>query len=319
MIFYYEKTNYIFDQFNAIMDKLDSHKKTQSKRQEILLECLNNINSIIQQNDITYSNNVVIKLLEDVNYLANLIKNNILTNELLRNELQSFESENIENIIEPSDSLKEKIDNYNKLAIDYTKHYDELTLKYETFIESYVKDYLSIDSHVFVAKESTVAPDNSIPQEANNTIESDNNTTDVKDNRVLVISETQNKVFLPYYVEDIEKKLKNSKYQSLQQVIDSEYIVPLSKYKNAIISRFKEAFNLMRTKEHASISDSLSLALELTFNSLLNPAIISACRTLDELDIYLDCLNSGELDKFNIFEIKYEVLPTKVTKNQKPF
>ena len=75
----------------------------------------------------------------------------------------------------------------------------------------------------------------------------------------------------------------------------------------------------MRTKEHASISDSLSLALELTFNSLLNPAIISACRTLDELDIYLDCLNTGELDKFNIFEIKYEVLPTKVTKNQKPF
>lgn len=319
MVFYYEKTNYIFDQFNAIMDKLDTHKKTQSKRQEILLECLNNINSIIQQNDITYSNNVVIKLLEDVNYLANLIKNNILTNELLRNELQSFESENIENIIEPSDSLKEKIENYNKLAIDYTKHFDELTLKYETFIESYVKDYLSIDSHVFESKETTITQDNDISQESNNTIPSDDNNNEIKDNRILTISETQNKVFLPYYVEDLEKKMKNSKYQNLQQIIDSEYIVPLSKYKNAIISRFKEAFNLMRTKEHASISDSLSLALELTFNSLLNPAIISACRTLDELDIYLDCLNSGELDKFNIFEIKYEVLPTKVTKNQKPF
>lgn len=319
MVFYYEKTNYIFDQFNAIMDKLDTHKKTQSKRQEILLECLNNINSIIQQNDITYSNNVVIKLLEDVNYLANLIKNNILTNELLRNELQSFENENIENIIEPSDSLKEKIENYNKLAIDYTKHFDELTLKYETFIESYVKDYLSIDSHVFESKETTITQDNDISQESNNTIPSDDNNNEIKDNRILTISETQNKVFLPYYVEDLEKKMKNSKYQNLQQIIDSEYIVPLSKYKNAIISRFKEAFNLMRTKEHASISDSLSLALELTFNSLLNPAIISACRTLDELDIYLDCLNSGELDKFNIFEIKYEVLPTKVAKNQKPF
>ena len=190
MIFYYEKTNYIFDQFNAIMDKLDSHKKTQSKRQEILLECLNNINSIIQQNDITYSNNVVIKLLEDVNYLANLIKNNILTNELLKNELQSFESENIENIIEPSDSLKEKIENYNKLAIDYTKHFDELTLKYETFIESYVKDYLSIDSHVFVATETPATPNSNIPQESNTTIvteSSDNDNTDVvKDNRILV-------------------------------------------------------------------------------------------------------------------------------------
>lgn len=318
MVFYYEKTNYIFEQYNAMIEDLENHRNTQTKRQEILLDCLNNINTIIQQNDITYSNNVIIKLLEDVNYLANLIKNNILTNELLKNELQSINSENIENIIEPSDSLKEKIDNYNKLAIDYKRHFDELTIKYESFIENYIKDYLSVDSHVFEAKEISSNLDDAISKESNNTPDStelDNSTNDIKDNRVLLISERQNKVYLPYYVEDLEKRMKNyPKYQNLQQVIDSEYIVPLSRYKNAIISRFKESFNLMRNKEHASISDGLSLALELTFNSMLNPAVISACRSLDELDIYLDCLNQNELDQFKLFDIKYEILPTKSQK-----
>ena len=85
----------------------------------------------------------------------------------------------------------------------------------------------------------------------------------------------------------------------------------MDKYKNAALARFKEAYNLMRKKENASITSSLDLALELTFNNLLNPAIITACKNLDELDIYLDNLSSNELDKFKIFDIKYEMLPTK--------
>ena len=70
----------------------------------------------------------------------------------------------------------------------------------------------------------------------------------------------------------------------------------------------------MRNRENASIIDSINLALEVTFNSLLNPAIITACKNLDELDIYLDCLSSNELDKFDIFEIKYEIRPSKIIK-----
>lgn len=65
----------------------------------------------------------------------------------------------------------------------------------------------------------------------------------------------------------------------------------------------------MRKKEKASIIESLSLALELYFNTSLNPAIITACKNLDELDTYLDCLSENALDKFSIFNIKYEILP----------
>ena len=45
------------------------------------------------------------------------------------------------------------------------------------------------------------------------------------------------------------------------------------------------------------------------FNYKLNPIIISACRNLDELDIYLDCLEENELDDFTCFEIRFEVSP----------
>ena len=140
---------------------------------------------------------------------------------------------------------------------------------------------------------------------------SNSNIEELKDNRVLLISENQQKVFLPYYVEDLKNILDNSDYNNVKEVIEAEYIVPISKYNSSFISRFNEAYNLMRNKEKSSIKDALDLAIELTFNSLLNPAIITACRNLDELDVYLDYLKTNEVDKFKIFDIKYEYTPTK--------
>ena len=48
----------------------------------------------------------------------------------------------------------------------------------------------------------------------------------------------------------------------------------------------------------------------------LNPIIIAACRNLDELDIYLACMDENELSHFPCFEIKFEVMP-QVVKNRK--
>ena len=39
------------------------------------------------------------------------------------------------------------------------------------------------------------------------------------------------------------------------------------------------------------------------------PAIITACKSLNELDIYLDCLQENELSDFDCFEIKFELAP----------
>lgn len=131
------------------------------------------------------------------------------------------------------------------------------------------------------------------------------------DRNILLVSEKDQKAYLPYFMSDIEKIYKNSnkKYSSYQDVIESLYIVPLNRFKNASISRFRETLNLVLHKENLSIIKALDLALELVFQYKLNPVIIAACRNLDELDLYLDCLEEDELVDFDCFEIRFEVAP----------
>ena len=140
--------------------------------------------------------------------------------------------------------------------------------------------------------------------------------TEVTDNDTLIISDSNKNVTLPYKVVDLENKLKaNKKYKSLQDVIQNEYTLPLETFKNPTKSRFREAFQLMKKKEHGSLKEAIELGFELMFQSDLNPAVIAACKDLDELDIYLDCLDDNELDKFSCFKIQYEIPPT--TKGKK--
>ena len=131
------------------------------------------------------------------------------------------------------------------------------------------------------------------------------------DRNILLVSEKDQKAYLPYFISDIEKIYKNSnkKYSSYQDVIESLYIVPLNRFKNASISRFRETLNLVLHKENLSIIKALDLGLELMFHYKLNPIIIAACRNLDELDLYLDCLEEDELFDFDCFEIRFEVAP----------
>lgn len=154
----------------------------------------------------------------------------------------------------------------------------------------------------------------SMKEEVNdNTIkdkELSDNTTKIEDNNILLVSEKQGKVFLPYKVSDLENELKNNaSYSSLQEIIDDKYILPFSTFSNPVISRFKLVYNLSREKSSNGMISSLELAFELAFQYNLNPAVVAACKNLDELDIYLDCLEENELDKFDIFEIKYEINP----------
>lgn len=141
------------------------------------------------------------------------------------------------------------------------------------------------------------------------------------DRNILLVSEQDQKAYLPYKFEDVENILKNSnnKFNSTQDVIKSLYILPLSRFRNAPISRFRETINLIKNKENSSIFKALDLAFELMFNYKLNPIIISACRNLDELDIYLDCLEENQLFDFKCFEIKFEVTPDIYTRHAKVF
>lgn len=138
----------------------------------------------------------------------------------------------------------------------------------------------------------------------------------LEDNKTLVISEEDGKVYLPYTKEDIKKDVLQNKGAKISEVIDQKYVLPLDKYKNSMRARFREGYNLMYYREKKSKRSAIMLGIELMFESNLHPAIISACKTLEELDIYLDCLEDNELEKFSCFKIIYKSLPT-LHKNNK--
>ena len=138
------------------------------------------------------------------------------------------------------------------------------------------------------------------------------------DNDILIVSEKEQKAYLPYKYCDIEKTFKKNKdrYLSPNDVIEKEYILPLNRFRHSVSSRFRETLNLVLHKEKLSIFKALDLAFELMFKYNLNPIIIAACRNLKELDIYLDCLEENELFDFRCFKIKFEVTPKLYTKKK---
>lgn len=135
----------------------------------------------------------------------------------------------------------------------------------------------------------------------------------------LVISEIRNQVILPYSLENIKLYFNShiGEFESIEELIKKNYTYSLSYFKPASIARFREAYKLIVEREKGSKLNALSLAFELLVNYNLHPAIISACKSIDELDIYLACLEDNDLESFNKFNIKYEIPPVAVKKEKK--
>ena len=310
MIFYYKSNNDFNIQVKNLLQDLDNQLNIQIEKKKILSNCLENINKIISNNSIDPQiSTKFLSLSANMNFTLESILKNISDLENLKLFLNNTTAELPSKFNYKNKKLMNIVKQYNKLAIDCKNNIYDTSMHVDRLILEYSDNFQSVINN-FILNFSEMA--NSFQVNASNP-ESKN--TSINHNNTLLISEIQNKVILPYTISDLENILNNnSNYHTIQDVIDNEYTIPLSEYKNPRISRFKEAFNLMRKKEKSSISDSLDLAFELSFNTLLNPAVISACKNLDELDIYLDCLSSNELDKFNFFQIKYEILPKIVRK-----
>ncbi len=317
MINYDNTKDNILNQMELNKAELDNISSTYEVKSKTLLECLKNINQIVQSSEeIQDPTKVTTILYELKSNIDNLKKSMDVLNTLqieLVQLMDIVEASYDENV---SNALAEKIENYNaqysafKSSNLYTEpvELEKLVLEYvknsnfalSSYLENDSEEDLDINSNYLVIEHSDDSFDNSLQ-----------NINIITDNNTLLISEIQNKVILPYKIADLKNKLsKNKNYKNLQEVINTEYTFALSKYKYGSISRFKEAYRLMRKKEKASIPDSLNLAIEVTFKSLLNPAIIAACNSLNELDIYLDCLEKNQLDKFSCFRVKYELFPT---------
>lgn len=131
----------------------------------------------------------------------------------------------------------------------------------------------------------------------------------------LIISETTNTVTLPYTLAKLNAILyaEKSPYENYNQIIQDLYTIPLSNYKNFSLSRFREAFNLVRKKEHGSIKSAIELGIEVFANYNLHPAIITACNNLNEFDVYLSCMEYNELEDFHFFKVEFESVPSLIT------
>lgn len=123
----------------------------------------------------------------------------------------------------------------------------------------------------------------------------------------LIISNTE--VILPFTEDELDDKLISSNLTSYQDVVDTFYKKSVKSFEPSIISRFKEGYSLIINKEHGSKLKAITLALELSTNYNLHPAIIAACKNLTQLDVYLSCLEYNELSDFHFFDIIYNIPP----------
>lgn len=203
------------------------------------------------------------------------------------------------------------ISNYNKEFEAQTLSILRSNLDIERFIHSMssvdISEYLSIEGLDKVYK--TDKDNSEVKKQSKFRILRKNNETLVEN--TLIISETNKTVTLPYKISELKNLLRNNseKYNSLSDIILDKYTIPISEYKFSALSRFKEAYRLVINKEHGSKKQALNLAFELFSNYNLHPAIITACKNLNELDIYLSCLEFNELEDFRFFKIVYDVLP----------
>lgn len=322
--------------------QLDNELEKQKDNINVLQECLKNINNYIQNMNLTEDTQDITELLSQVKSNLDNCKDNVNMIAYLKSNYFEYKRETLSSV----DSAT-----YNKVLSSYGRIIQETSNNLNSFLSSYLNNSLftinAIEQNnirnklqvggINVESQRQVEQPSKFfypfEQNTSQTVENTNNpsaevfqakneensvfnayeeTEDLHDNNVLLISEKKNRIFLPYTVKEVTDILESSsRYHSASQVINKVFTVPLDKHKNGIISRFKETFNFMRKKEKASLMDSLDFALDLAFNFKLNPAIILACKDMEQLDTYLDCLELNELSKFDYFKIEYEISPTK--------
>lgn len=312
MVIYYNKNEGLELQADEIINSLNKEIDTQKVQLDNVLKCLEDINGLIQTSDSLDNASELTSLLMNLKENFNYLRETIANLKKLREMMNSIRISYIGKDITKTKKFEMNVDQFNDLATDVNKHILEDNVKINNFYAEYVKnsDFIYNPAKTKKAQDESAEKIKKLSSILGN---EDSSEEEIKDNNVLLISARKGVVELPYTVNELNRSKNKNGYSTLQETVKKEFTVPISRYRNASIARFREGFNLMRKREGKGLFASMDLALELTFKSLLNPAIITACKSVNELDIYLDCLKSNELEKFDIFEIKYEVAPHKST------
>lgn len=304
---------------NQKIEYLNSNLANQHTFEKILLAYVEKLSSALTHLSSNYLNDVLDFLDNLKNALMYASDNIKLINSTLDslNNIEECPDEELENInnnyyknlsllSKNTAFIEELILNIIKfMELKFSDKKNEITIKPLNDVNS-TKDITNTDSDKEIKNEDENRNETEKPEEEK-----------MPDNLVentLIISETKGKVILPYYFNDLKKlynltESTNEEDKNYEDIIEKNYTLPIEDFKTPAIARFREAFKLARKKEKTSVKFAFDLGMELLFNYNLHPAIITACRNLDELDIYLDYLDNNETEKFNCFNIIFEIAP----------
>lgn len=168
---------------------------------------------------------------------------------------------------------------------------------------------ISIDELFNEASEETPAKDEEMIEEKN--IVEENSMDEETSNsteKVLFISYKDNYAILPYSTKDLEQFFSSNpeKYSSLQDIIDKEYTISLENYKFDSSSVYDECMNIAKQSPDYSALKAIKFANNAKKYENANPIIIKACKSLDEIELYLNCLENNNLENFTLFKIVEE-------------
>ena len=282
----------------------------QNLKRSTLKDALDKIEKFFKKNNNELSERTEIILINLKNSLA-LSETNIYVLSNLLNDLNDFNS-----ILNKYTNEKVKeVEKYNKRFEEADKIITNNTVQ----IEKTLNNIATFSELIF---EDIVVPVRKVNESKKSKYSIDKKELKVFDlkkypENTLKVSEKENLVYLPFYIDELNDIYMENKerYTGFKAVLDDKYTVSLDNYKNPAISRFKEAFKLMRIKENATVLKSLELGLELFFNYNLHPAIITASRSLEELRKYLNLLEESKTQHFDGFRIIFDMAPIEIKSN----
>lgn len=309
----YLDTMQIFE--DEIANKNDLNKEDIEKKIQIFQIQINKIDSNLELLTIMLKN---IDSTGNIGVEKNKINRyNQKYKEIRRNYVKNSVFE--ENITEKyiNELMNDLAKTLEKMKDEHTKEMEKVMVE-QASIQNETEKNENVIQENQVEKKENVIQENQIENSLN---EKENKEVQIKNNNTLLISEKLGKVILPYKAKEVLEIFNNKekKYSSLEEVIEDKFTRDFSDYKVQFASRYVETMKLARDRENYSFIDAVAIATEMMKKRYLHPSIISACRNINELDVYLDCLDKNELEDFKIFNVKYELYPmvVKSYKNKK--
>lgn len=279
-----------------------------------------NINKAIYQNsnlidEISFLEKETLKDFKDeetVDVIEESIESTIETSSVITLEETTEETSNVVNEI-----VNEVINEEPEISLDvlFDSIDEESLIPEDETVESASEESIeSVEEENIIKEPTTIEEKQVINEVVNEEKVIDASSTDLctsitENENTLIISEAKKFAVLPYFTEELIEHFSDNpeKYTSLKDIIDKEYTFSLDEInKNISSSRFKESFSLAKQKSNLSLVKATSFAYEISSHNKLNPIIIKACKNVDELNDYINCLENDNLNNFKHFKILYE-------------